>query len=423
MKQLKTIGIQALLLRTFLPAVLLVAMALAILVYNLQYAVIMDGFDRKLMTTSAVTGAMIDPADHDWLMQEAQSTEDPVKLERTDRYLRNVEPMRHIRVKLGLTYLYTQALGGTQDIFYILDSSLGDEHSPIGSEDDLPEETMAGLHRTQMRGGVYISPVEYQKQWGLLKTAAAPVYGEEGEITSTAGADVNISVIQVATQNALFASAMIGLISILACLLVTLQIVRRIARPIEVLKQEALRIAAGDHTPPAQIIRPHEAMVLRNSLAAVTSRIVDASTERHKSVSLRQRKANEECLITSVGTEKPFVRLYDDRKLLIIWIPTAKDSAARVLANRSMVLLRDQIAKKPELMNDWELLADLEQGACMRLDREAQTIRAFGGSITLRIVGKDIILSKDEEINVDTVSRATLRVGDEEIEILENVTV
>lgn len=422
MKQRKTIGIQALLLRTFLPAVLVVAMALAILVYNLQYAVIMDGFDRKLVTTSAVTGAMINPADHDWLMHKAQTKDDPATLEDTDRYLRNVEPMRSIRSKLGLTYLYTQALGGEEDIFYILDSSLGDEHSPIGSEDDLPDETVAGLRRVQTLGAIYISPVEYQKQWGLLKTAAAPVYGTDGEITATAGADVNISVIQVATQNALFASAMIGMISILACLFVTLQVVRRIARPIEALRQEALRIAAGDHRPPAQINRPHEAAILRNSLAVVTNRMVDTSAERHETASRRQQQANEQRLISSAGAEEAYIRLSDDQEAMIVWIPKTQDNTASALAIRSMALLRDQITKKPELLENWEMLVDLKQGACMRFDRDAKTIRAYGGAITLRVVGKDIALIDGEEINVDTVSRISLRTNTDEIEILESIT-
>ena len=50
--------IQRLLLRTFLPAVVVVAMALAALVYNWLYVSIIDGFDRKLVTASALTGAL-----------------------------------------------------------------------------------------------------------------------------------------------------------------------------------------------------------------------------------------------------------------------------------------------------------------------------------------------------------------------------
>src|SRR3546814_20448427 len=89
-----------------------------------------------------------------------------------------------------------QVLGGGADMFYVLDGTEGADHSPIGSEDERTNETRIGLTRVQDSGAVYVSPIEYQEQWGLLKTAAAPVYGVDGSITGSAGADVNISVIQ-----------------------------------------------------------------------------------------------------------------------------------------------------------------------------------------------------------------------------------
>lgn len=415
--QRKHIGIQALLLRTFLPAVLIVAMALAVLVYNLQYAIILDGFDRKLITASALTGAMIDPVDHDWLMDQALGDEDYATLESKDQYIRNVEPMQRIRMKLGLTYLYTQALGGSEDIFYILDSSLGDEHSTIGSEDDLPQETVDGLRSAEANGDVYISPIEYQKQWGLLKTAAAPVYGADGAVTSTAGADVNISVIQIATQNALFASAMIGMVSILACLFVTFQIVRRVARPIEALRQEALRIAAGDHSQPAQIARPREAAALRDALASVVSRIVEMSTDRDVTVATRRRRANEQYLVSSFGEEQFSVTLYDKEDKKIIWIPTVYENTARILALRSMTLLADRLDKHAELASEWKNLADLEHGVCICLDRERHTLGAYGGTIDLRIGEEKAALSDGEEIAIDNAFDVLFRIDTEEIEI------
>ena len=423
MRQRKAIGIQALLLRTFLPAVLVVAMALAVLVYNLQYAVIMDGFDRKLVTTSAITGAMIDPADHDFLMVEAQSDKDPMGVERTEHYIRNVEPMRRIREKLGLTYLYTQALGGDADIYYILDSSLGDDHSPIGSEDELPVETMAGLRNAETQGDVYISPVEYQKQWGLLKTAAAPVYGADGAITATAGADVDISVIQVATQNALFASAVIGMISILACLIVTLQIVQRIARPIETLRQEALRIAAGDYNPPVKIKRPREAATLRDALAAVTTRIVDRSAETLKSTRNRHSNADEQRLIDTLRSEASIETLCDNEKFLIIWTPTALNSAEGALAARSMTLLRDRLSNRSALMESWKTLVNLEHGVCVCFNRETKSVHAYGGTVTLRVDEQTLSLSDGEALDLSRASNAVALMNGSEVTILESVTV
>lgn len=289
--------IQTLLLRTFLPAVVVVAMLLAVLVYNWLYASIIDGFDRKLVTTSALTGAMIDPADHDGLLAQARAGTDPQALEKRKEFLRNVEPMRRIRESLGLTYLYSQALGSAPlEVIYGFDSSLGDDHTLIGATDEMTEDTMAGLKKVQADGSVYISPIEYQEQWGLLKTAAAPIYGVDGKISSTAGADVNISVIQVATQNALFASALIGIGSIVACVAVALVIVRRVARPIAALKQEALRIAAGDTLQPAPIDGPREVATLRDALAGLAQRMAEASALSREGLARHDQAADEALL-------------------------------------------------------------------------------------------------------------------------------
>ena len=238
--------IQTLLWRTFTPAIVVLAIGLGALVYTRLYDTILDGFSRKLVTTSALVGALIDPADHDFLIQAARVRAPAESVEAMTQYQRNVAPMRRIRRELELTYLYSQVLGGTQDVIYVLDATEGDEHSPIGAEDELTPETRAGLRKTQADGSLYVSPIEFQEQWGLLKTAAAPVRDRQGKAVATAGADVNISVIEVATQNALLVSALIGVASLLASAMVTLLIVRWVARPIEALKAEALRIAAGD---------------------------------------------------------------------------------------------------------------------------------------------------------------------------------
>jgi hypothetical protein len=291
------IPIQTLLLRTFLPAVVLVALLLAALVYNWVYATIIDGFDRKLVTTSALTGALIDPEAHDRLMRQARAGGDAAVIERGQDYLRNVEPMRRVRESLGLTYLYSQALGKKpREVVYVLDSSQGDDHSAIGATDELPEKTILGLKRTQTDGSIYISPIEYQEQWGLLKTAGAPVYGRDGRFAATAGADVNISVIQVATQNVLFASALIGIGSILSCVLVAWVVVQRVARPIVALKQEALYIAAGNAPLSATISGPREVARLREALAALARQMSAASLRSREAAAHHEREADRTML-------------------------------------------------------------------------------------------------------------------------------
>ena len=280
------IPIQALLLRVFLPAVAVVAIGLGLLSYDRLYTAIVDGFDRKLITTSTLTGALIDPRDHDRLIAIARTEPKDDSAERSPEYHRAVLPMRRIREALDITYLYTQILGGSEDIIYVLDATVGDEHSRIGSEDDLPPETLNGIRRVQSQGGVHLSPIEFQAQWGLLKTAAAPVRNAHGRIDATAGADVNVSLIRVATQNALFASVVIGMVSLLACALVTLVIVGRIARPLDRLRREALRIAGGDHDPIAPFPAPRDIAGLQSALSERSSAMTGQLAEARRSARL-----------------------------------------------------------------------------------------------------------------------------------------
>lgn len=360
--------IKTLLWRTFTPAIVVLAVALGALVYNRLYDTILDGFSRKLVTTSALTGALIDPADHDWLLKAAQVRAPAESVEAMPAYVRNVEPMRRIRRELGLTYLYTQALGGTQDVIYVLDSTVGEEHSALGAEDELTPETRAGLRETTTSGAIYVSPIEYQEQWGLLKTSAAPVVGRDGRIKATAGADVNISVIEVATQNALFASALIGVASLVACALVTLLIVRWVAVPIEGLKADALRIAAGDRAPPARLAGPREVSRLREALAELATHLI-ASMRRAWSDTLSlDRTRNSQVLEEALEPATPVI-LVDDGRSRVVW--TARDDSLDArLERRAMALLGERFAADPRLAAAWTEVVVARHGD-VRVERGA----------------------------------------------------
>src|SRR5690606_23941089 len=121
-------AIQTLLLRYFLPAIAVIAIALAIFVYNRIYDTILEGFDTKLETTSALTGALIDPTAHDWLIDKARvqnglSAEDAAAIEQSAQYLQNAVPMRNIMKELDLTYHYTQLVGGEEALLLCLQSN------------------------------------------------------------------------------------------------------------------------------------------------------------------------------------------------------------------------------------------------------------------------------------------------------------
>lgn len=357
--------IKTLLWRTITPAILVLAVALGALVYNRLYDTILDGFSRKLITTSALTGALIDPADHDFLIRAAQVRAPAEAVEEMAQYRRNVEPMRRIRRELGLTYLYSQVLGGLKDVIYVLDSTEGEEHSLIGSEDELTPETRAGLRRTTTDGTIYVSPIEFQEQWGLLKTAAAPIRGQDGRIVATAGADVNISVIEVATQNALFASALIGVASLVASALVTFLIVRWVALPIEGLKADALRIAAGDRSPPARIAGPREVSRLREALEDLAIHLIELMRRSWSDTLALDRARNAARLAAALLPAAP-VTLIADGAVRIVWTPRDDGLEAR-LEHRAMSLLAARIAADPSLAAVWRDLAAPAHGELQEL--------------------------------------------------------
>ena len=339
-----SLPIQTLLLRVFLPAIGIVAIGLGLLTYNRLYATILDGFDRKLITTSVLTGAMIDGRDHDRLIAVARTipaAEAAEAAERDPVYLREVRPMRRIREKLDLTYLYTQILGGAQDIIYVLDSSVDDNHSPIGSEDDLPAETLAGVRRSVAQGTIHLSPIEYQEQWGLLKTAAAPLRDGQGRIVATAGADVNVSLIQVATQNALFTSVVIGMASLLAGVLAVLMVVRSIARPLDRLRQEALRIAGGDHRPLAPFPAPRDIARLRAMLAARAAAMTATLADARRSLLAEQQRA-------AIAATDAHLRDLAEHPALRFTGPPGEDSDA-LLRRAAAARLAERIAADPAL--------------------------------------------------------------------------
>ena len=371
--------IKTLLLLVFLPAVLLVAALLAVFAYNWHYSTILEGFDKKLVTTSTLTGALVDPEDHDALIVAARGGADPDIVEATPQYRRNADPIERILTKLNLTYLYTQATADGSDIVYVLDGALGDEHSPIGAGDDLSDETMAGIQKTEMDGTIYVSPIEYQEQWGLLKTAVAPVYDGEGRLSSTAGADVNISLILVATQNALFASTLIGLGSIALCLIITFAIVRYVAEPIEALKDQALIIAAGDSAGSIQTKGPAEVTQLSGALSQMANKFMQAAAERDESFAAQNRAANADLVSRSSGVEDTrCINLLADDERRIVWLPAGTGLLGTTLAKRAMAELAKRFAENSKLAADWRTLADTDNGACFKISRAKGTIELFG---------------------------------------------
>lgn len=160
-------------------------------------------------------------------------------------FQRYVDAFQEVRVRSGLTYLYTlQQLSGDQ-IVYFIDGSTGDDHSPPGTPDSVPEESLDDYTLAQSRGIAFVSDIREWEDWGLMKVAASPIFGSSGQVVALAGADVDIGMILNKTRNALFAVLFVGAALLILAGSVSFRVARSLTRPLREIKDSALRIAAG----------------------------------------------------------------------------------------------------------------------------------------------------------------------------------
>ncbi len=207
-------------------------------------------------------------------------------------YRKYVLPMRRIRQIVNLTYLYTFVLGRQdREIVYVLDANTDEDHSNIGDIDsDPPEE---GTVRVSHQGGVHLSNIEFWEQWGLIKSADAAIYDSRGDVRAIAGADINISVIEQKTRSALFKVCLIGILCLGCASFAAVKVSNRLVRPIERLKSEALKVAAGQFGETVQVDGPSELRDLAhsfNEMSAALETTLDGLTRSNQELERERRR-------------------------------------------------------------------------------------------------------------------------------------
>ena len=219
-------------------------------------------------------------------------------------------PLRRISNRTNLTFLYTHVYAGEENIdkiVYGADGTVGAEHSPPLSEDVVPPTEIAGMKALMERGTTHLTQVKAWNQWGLLKSAWAPIFGPDGRPVAMAGADINITTIRDATRRALVITFSFGALQLLLAGLVSLAIARQLTRPIAAVKAAALRTAAGDYGQTIQIPRPSELTELAVDFCGAAtdlgrnSQALDAAVSEGRA--LRDRRA----LTTQLATAFPLV--------------------------------------------------------------------------------------------------------------------
>lgn len=180
---------------------------------------------------------------------------------------------RQVRQAAGLTFLYTEQILGGDQLRYILDGSEGDDHTPPGYEDTIPEDTLDEMQAAQRQGRGFVSDIRQWEAWGLIKVAAEPIFASDGRVVALAGADVDIGVIRGKTRIALFAVLGVGVGLLLLAAWVSLRVSRGLTRPLREIKDGALRIAAGYFDRPPEARGRDEIAGLAQSLSRLGERL------------------------------------------------------------------------------------------------------------------------------------------------------
>jgi hypothetical protein len=240
-------GLRGLFTATLVPAILASTALVGLVTWQALQATILRGFDEQLRAVATTTGVFIDGDDHQRILGPLPGPDGPAtpRDEDTPLYRGHVEPMQAVMDRRGLTYLYTQVLGDAGAIHYVLDATRGDEHSPIGSPDQLPESQIAGAEAVVRDGVVYISEVQRWDAWGLLKSAFAPIRTRSGEVVAMSGADIDIGVIEAKTRQALLQVLFAGSLALAFGTLLALALAHRMAIVLGAVREGALRMASG----------------------------------------------------------------------------------------------------------------------------------------------------------------------------------
>lgn len=254
-------SLQSLILIAVVPALLVISCLTGWLLYRNLYAIILEGFNRKLYALSTTVASGLD-GERLLELLEARNIEDPT-------YRRYITPLRDILKAKDVTYLYTFVLGGRKDITYIIDASPGEDFCPIGYEEEVPMQNMEGLRLVVGKGLPYISEIQEYERYGLLKVSAAPVSGKGRGVRALTGVDITVSIIRDKARLALFEILAVGGATLFFASLMSLWASRRLIEPLLTVKSAALRFAAGQYDQRSAVSESRETKALSEAFNRV----------------------------------------------------------------------------------------------------------------------------------------------------------
>jgi HAMP domain-containing protein len=296
----RPVRLNVLLLSVITPVIVLSTAGFGYVAYVRLYATILEGFDRKLAALSSVTSVFVDVDDTLALLDQAEAIrargDDP---EQHPTYQKYVLPMRQIRERAGLTFLYTQLLqsGQGRQCVYLLDGTVGEGHSAFGAVDTIPADDWDVALRVVHDGQLAQTAIRQWDQWGLLKCGWAPMYGADGEIKAMAGADVEITVIRQKTYVALLQTLGAGALSLMLASVVSVRVARRLTQPLGQVREAALQIASGDYRVRCRVEAPGEIRTLAGTLNTLAQMMETSIEEARPRLQAWRRQRAERRLL------------------------------------------------------------------------------------------------------------------------------
>ena len=397
----RPVRMNVLLLSVITPVIVLSTAGFGYVAYVRLYAAILEGFDRKLAALSSATSVFIDVDETLALLAQAEAIRarghDP---EQHPTYQKYVLPMRRIRERAGLTFLYTQLLrsGEGGQCVYLLDGTVGEGHSALGAVDTIPADDWDVALRVAHDGQVAQTAIRQWDQWGLLKCGWAPMYGADGEIKAMAGADVEITIIRQKTYVALLQTLGAGALSLMLASVVSVRVARRLTQPLGRVREAALQIASGDYRVRCDVEAPREMRTLAGALNML-AQIMETSIEETRPRLQAWRRQHAERRLLERLAMKPHrsdVLAIDVRRgrcasghlvegsLAVIWQgPVERDelAARKTAADAAEVARRVLITRGATAVGDLHRLLRGRLESLAVIDLEAWTVRVFGSSL------------------------------------------
>jgi hypothetical protein len=202
--------------------------------------------------------------------------------ERSPEYIQYQMQMARVMEDAGLTYHYTTILPKQNQLIYVIDATQTEDHSTMGTEEEVEPEEWNRMEEVQRTGVPSQSKVKKFELWGLLKVGTAPIWNKAGEIVGLAGADVNISIINKKTRIALIEVLGLAVLGLLVAAIAAIGIARDLGAPMSQLKEGILRVAAGRYHEKITLKGPRELLNLARVFDETRQTLHDTSTTLEK---------------------------------------------------------------------------------------------------------------------------------------------